>query len=182
MEYTYEVVNAYYKLLDAIVNPAIYEKKEEKETNNYYFELCKISSAISGIPTEWIYAQIVHESENFTNWGATVAHNYAGIKQFKEQPDWFIATGESAESTEGDDYQVFNTDEEFFSYFGRYLRMYEPDGLLDAKTIEEYATALFNGGYYGLMPGMTAEESVQNYINGLQRTIDQLREEGCFGE
>lgn len=148
----------------------------------YYFNLCEISSKISSIPVEWIYAQIVHESQNFTNWGATVAHNYAGIKQFKEQPEWFLLTGETSESPEGDNYQVFDTDEDFFSYFGRYLKMYEPDGLLDAKTVEEYAIALYNGGYYGLMPGMNEEETVQNYINGLQRTINKLEEEGYFND
>src|SRR5665647_480680 len=98
-------------------------------------ELAQISSDISGIPASWILAHWRHESEDFTNWGATVAHNFAGLKQFRDnQPDWFDG---DAQSPEGDNYQVFEDDEDFARYFGRYLLMYESDGLLNATTLRE---------------------------------------------
>ena len=128
-------------------------------------KLAEISSKISDIDAKIILSQWIHESNNFTNWGATVANNYAGIKQFRDQPEWF--TGD-AESPEGDNYQVFNSPEEFAVYFGRYLRMYREDGIYDDLSIEGYARALRHGGYYGDMPGMNEEESIQNYINGLK--------------
>lgn len=132
-------------------------------------ELAQISAGISGMPAEWILAQWRHESEDFTNWGATVAHNFAGLKQFRDkQPDWF--TGD-ATSPEGDNYQVFENDEDFARYFGRYLLMYESDGLLAATTVREYAEALRRGGYYGDMPGMTGKESVDNYVAGVTRYL-----------
>lgn len=132
-------------------------------------ELAQISAEISGIPAEWILAQWKHETGNFTNWGATEAHNFAGLKKFRDnQPDWFDG---DATSPEGDEYQVFENDEDFAQYFGRYLKMYEPDGLLESKTIREYAESLRRGGYYGDMPGMTGEESVDNYVEGLTKWL-----------
>ena len=138
--------------------------------DKYRYELAKISSLISDIDAKIIYSQWVHESNGFTNWGATVANNYAGIKQFKDQPEWFT---DDAESPEGDNYQVFDNPEAFAIYFGRYLRMYREDGIYDDMTLEGYAKALRHGGYYGDMPGMNEEESIQNYINGLKTAYDE---------
>lgn len=137
---------------------------------NCYAELAKISAEISGMPANWILAQWKHESDNFSNWGTTEANNFAGLKKFRDsQPNWFVG---DAQSPEGDDYQVFEDPEDFATYFGRYLRMYESDGLLVATTLREYAEALFRGGYFGLMPGMTADESVDNYVRGLEKWLN----------
>ena len=135
-----------------------------------YWECAQITSNLCGIDAKWIYAHWVHESNNFTNWGATKAHNFAGIKKFRDQPEWF--TGD-ATSPEGDEYQVFEDDSAFAVYFAKYLSLYREDGIFEAVTLEGYARALRHGGYYGNMPGMTAEESIDNYANGLQNAYNE---------
>jgi hypothetical protein len=134
--------------------------------NNYYYELAKISSNISDLDAKIIYCQWEHETNNFTNWGTRVANNFGGLKQFQDQPQWFT---DDAQSPEGDNYQVFNTPEAYAVYFGKYLRMFREDGIYDDPTIEGYARALRHGWYYGNMPGMDDEESIQNYIDGITR-------------
>jgi len=138
--------------------------------NDHYFQCSKITESLCSISCRWIYSQWVHESANFTNWGATQAHNLAGIKQFKDQPAWF--TGD-ATSPEGDNYQVFDSDEAFAIYFAHYLSLYRDDGIYEAKTLADYAMALHHGGYYGNMPGMTEAESIQNYADCLQQRYDE---------
>ena len=135
-----------------------------------YWECAKISAQISGIPAEWIYAQWKHESGNFTNWGTTAANNLGGLKKFRDQPEWFDG---DATSPEGDDYQVFDSPEAYALYFGRYLLMYREDGICEATTTRQYAEALRHGGYYGDMPGMTGEESVDNYAVGLDNAMQE---------
>jgi hypothetical protein len=112
----------------------------------------------------------LHESGGFTNWGATQAHNLAGIKKFKDQPAWF--TGD-ATSPEGDEYQVFEDDSAFAIYFAKYLALYRDDGIFEAKTLREYAEALHHGHFYGDMPGMTTEESIKNYADCLQARYNE---------
>lgn len=137
-----------------------------------YWTCAQITEKLCGIKAEWIYCQERHETNNFTNWGATVAHNLAGIKKFRDQPAWFDG---DATSPEGDEYQVFDDESSFAVYFARYLSLYREDGIFEAQTLEDYARALRNGWYYGNMPGMTDEESIQNYANGLQNAFNE-----CF--
>ena len=138
--------------------------------NREYWECAKITSNLCGIFAEFIYCQMSHETENFTNWGATVAHNLAGIKKYGDPPEWFQG---DATSPEGDEYQVFNSDSAFAIYFAKYLSLYRDDGIFDAKNLREYAEALHHGGYYGNMPGMTESESVDNYANGLKNAYNE---------
>lgn len=138
--------------------------------NEHFYECAKIAANVSGLDAKTIYAQMVHESNNFTNWGATVANNFGGIKKFRDQPEWF--TGD-ATSPEGDEYQVFDSPEAFALYYGKYLSLYREDGIYEADTLYNLAKALRHGGYYGNMPGMDESESVDNYEAGLTRAYKE---------
>lgn len=108
-------------------------------------QLAKDTAAKIGTGIDWriIYSQWRLESGDFTNWGSTVANNPAGMKQFKDNP-----AGINATSPEGDNYQVFNSWEDFSDYYARYISKYFPDAA-KATTTTEYATALKGGGYFG---------------------------------
>ena len=125
-------------------------------------ELAQLVSNETGISTDIIFGQWNHETGGFSNWGATHANNYGGMKKFKDQPEWF--TGDP-KSPEGDDYQVFGSPEEYAQYYASYIKAYAPNAL-NAKTPEEYARALYGMGYYG-NPNLTPEEDIQNYANGI---------------
>jgi len=137
-----------------------------------YWQCAQVTNKLCGISAEWIYCQMRHETQNFSNWGATFAHNLAGIKQFKAQPDWF---GGDAQSPEGDNYQVFEDDSAFAIYYAHYLSLYREDGIFEAQNLTDFARALRHGGYYGNMPGMNDEESIQNYADGLTNAYEE-----CF--
>jgi len=121
---------------------------------------------ITNLKWEYLYCQWIHETGGFTNWGATVANNFGGLKQFKDQPDWFDG---DATSSEGDPYQVFNSPEEYAEYFGRYLGYYIENGIDKATTLEEYVTALKDGQYFGA--------TIEEYIDGCTIAWNE-----CFGE
>lgn len=121
---------------------------------------------LTNIDSRWLYCQWAHETGYFTNWGATVGNNFGGLKQFKDQPEWF--TGD-ATSSEDDPYQVFDSPEEYASYFGRYLGYYIENGIDKATTIEEYVTALKEGNYFG--------DGLETYIT----RCEEIWEE-CFAE
>lgn len=121
--------------------------------------LAQISANVSGVSPEFIKAQWRHETNDFSNWGSKVANNFGGMKQFKPQPSWF---NDDAQSPEGDNYQVFNSPQEYAEYFGNYIKKYVP-GAQEAKTPEEYAIALKNMGYYGA--------PVEEYVGGLKRFL-----------
>lgn len=97
----------------------------------------------TGIDWKIIYAQWRLETNDFTNWGSTVANNAAGMKQFKANP-----VGIDATSPEGDNYQVFDDWNDFADYYSRYLSKYFPDAAA-AQTTDQFAEALKAGGYFG---------------------------------
>ena len=69
----------------------------------------------------WIWAQLAHETGNFTSRLAVEDHNYGGIK----------ATGDAKTagiSPEGDYYRHFDSDEEFAQYAAS--MMHAPSGSL----------------------------------------------------
>lgn len=119
--------------------------------NHYYFALAQRASAISGLPAEWIYSQWVHETGNFTSELCIRYNNLGGITQETPndipQPDGTLW------------YMQFATPEAYADYFGRYLRLYAENGIFGAQTIEEYAAALKDGGYFG--------DSLDNYVAGM---------------
>lgn len=100
----------------------------------------------TGIPASLVYGQWVHETGNFTNRGATELNNFAGIK-----------------NPGGNDYRSFGSINEFSTYYAQLMlsRRYASAGVPYAKTPEEFAQALKQGGYY--------EDSAANYTAGLRR-------------
>ena len=119
--------------------------------NERYWELAQQAANISGLPAEWIYAQLVHETAGFTSELCIDHNNLGGITQ-EEPNDLPQPDGELW-------YRHFNTPEDYADYFGRYLRLYREDGIYEAATIPEYAAALHRGEYFG--------DTVDNYAAGM---------------
>lgn len=120
--------------------------------NERYWALAQQSANISGLPAEWIYSQFAHDTGNFTSDLCTQYNNLGGLTQTEPndlpQPDGNCY------------YMQFNSPEAYADYFGRYLRLYEEDGIYDAATIPEYAAALQRGGYFGA--------SLSEYVEGME--------------
>lgn len=134
--------------------------------NDYFSELSKKASeaaasiGITNIDARWIYAQWVHESNNFTSDLAIDNHNLGGVTQTEEndtpQPD-------------GNCYYInFPTYEDYADYFGRYLHGFIDSNIDQSTTLEEYITALKNspsGEYFG--------DSLENYVTDCQRIYNE---------
>jgi hypothetical protein len=134
--------------------------------NDYFYELAKAaaeaaaSKGITNIDPEWIYAQWVHESDNFTSQLAVENKNLGGLTQTtpndSPQPDgayW---------------YTIFDSYEYYADYFGRYLRYFLDSNIDQATTLEEYITSLKNspsGAYFG--------DSLENYITDCVRILNE---------
>ena len=128
----------------------------------------------TGLPAELVWAQMYHETGNFEGNPELVGnHNYGGVKQAngdvpfgsprtKDKYTWTV-TGEDNRS-----HSYFASDEDFVNYMSWYYPQYKEDGLLNAKTPEEWAAALKRGGYY------TDDES--NYANAIKSIIDDNKE------
>ena len=120
--------------------------------NERYFALAQQAAAIAGLPAEFVYSQWVHETGNFTSDLCTHYNNLGGLTQAEPndlpQPDGSLW------------YMHFDTPEAYADYFGRYLRLYEEDGVYGAATMPEYAAALYRGGYFG--------DSIENYVAGME--------------
>jgi hypothetical protein len=109
------------------------------------FEARKIAreiSAMTGIPAALLYGQFAHETGNFSHFGA--ANNYAGIN---------IPGGK------GQDYRAFDSPEAFENYYSGLIKRRYPSAL-GARTPEDFARALKEGGYYG--------DSYENYSKGIR--------------
>lgn len=104
-----------------------------------------------GYSAELLYRQLYHESAGGNSQLALENHNYAGLTQT-------TPNGEENKQPDGTNYyRMYKSDEEFVdSYVKDFLDHY---GVKDAKTIEEYAQELHDGGYY------TAP--VSEYVNGM---------------
>lgn len=113
-------------------------------------------SAKTGIPAELIYAQWVHESAMFSSKLYRETHNAGGLTQKTPnaypQPDGAYY------------YRTFSSDEDFANAYAKYIT--HPDyleaGITRARTPEEFARALKEGGpYYG--------DDEEKYANALRR-------------
>ena len=92
-----------------------------------------IASAIAqrtGLPANLIWAQLAHESDNFSSQLAREDHNYGGIT-----------------NSDGS-YRHFDSDEDFVNFMADYYPKYRENGLYDAKNADEWASALKDGGYF----------------------------------
>ena len=117
--------------------------------NQPYWESAQVSAGISGARAELLYAQWAHETGNFTSELCTEYNNLAGVTQTQEndipQPDGSFY------------YMKFADLSAWARYFGKFIRYF--DGAVEAQTIEEYARALKDGGYYG--------DTYENYVEGM---------------
>ncbi|MDF2636576.1 MAG: hypothetical protein K0R78_3450 [Pelosinus sp.] len=121
-------------------------------------ELAKGVSAKTGIPANLIYGQWHHETGGFSSELMKDNNNFAGLTQT-------IPNGEENKQPDGINYyRKFSSPQEFAEAFAKYIKLYGEDGILDAKTPEEYARALKHGGYMG--------DSAENYAQGMRNGID----------
>ncbi|MGN8831191.1 MuF-C-terminal domain-containing protein [Selenomonas montiformis] len=107
-----------------------------------------IASAIAqrtGLPANLIWAQLAHESDNFSSQLAREDHNYGGIT-----------------NSDGS-YRHFDSDEDFVDFMANYYPKYKENGLYDANNADEWASALKDGGYF------TAD--LGEYEGGMKRRL-----------
>ena len=120
-----------------------------------YWRAANISAGISGIPAEILYSQWSHETAGFTSELCQQYNNLAGVTQTQgndlPQPDGSFF------------YMKFDTLDDWARYFGKFIRLFA--GAAEATTIEEYATALKNEGYFG--------DTLENYIDGMSAAYQE---------
>ena len=119
-----------------------------------------IATAIAqntGLPTNFIWAQLSHESDGGNSKLAREDHNYGGVK------------GNDGE------YLHFDNDQQFIDYMSNYYPKYREDGIYDAQTADQFAEALQHGGYF------TAD--LGEYEGGMHRYLEQagLSDSGTAG-
>ena len=104
--------------------------------NEYFYGLAQRAAELAGVPikAEWIYAQWVHETGNFTSDLCINYHNLDGITQ---------TTPNDTPHPDGSCYYMqFDSYEGYAEYFGRYLRYYAEDGAYNAQNLYDYLAAL----------------------------------------
>ena len=101
-------------------------------------------SASTGISPDILYAQWAHETGNFTNRGATQLNNLAGIKL-----------------PGSDEYRSFASLQDFGNYYNSLLHSSRYSSALGAKSIDQFASALKQGGYMS--------DTLNNYERGMRR-------------
>lgn len=116
---------------------------------------------ITGLRARLVWAQLYHETGNFSSRLAREDHNYGGVKVTNDsQP-------KAGMSPEGNYYRHFNSDDEFAEYHARNLGYYiREDGLGEATTAYQYAVCLQHGGYF------TAE--LGKYVGGLVNALKKI--------
>lgn len=119
-----------------------------------------IATAIAqntGLPANFIWAQLSHESNGGNSKLAREDHNYGGVK------------GNDGE------YLHFDNDQQFIDYMSDYYPKYREDGIYDAQTADQFAEALQHGGYF------TAD--LGEYEGGMHRYLEQagLSDSGTAG-
>ena len=132
--------------------------------NELYLEAAKESARIANdgydnnpIDYKILYSQWSHETNGFTSDLCVEYNNLGGVTQTSvnntPQPDGQYY------------YMQFESVEEYAEYFGRYLRLYEENGIYDATDIESYAAALKDGGYFG--------DTLENYVAGMTAAYNE---------
>jgi hypothetical protein len=109
-------------------------------------DIAEVISQKTGLPADWVWAQMYHETGGFSSDLAKEDHNYAGVKN------------------EDGSYRHFDSDEDFADYQARNLEAYREDGLFDAKNVDEFAAALKDGGYFSA--------NLAEYQNGMKHALN----------
>lgn len=130
--------------------------------NEYFYSLAERAAQKAAeygltIDPRWIYAQWCHETGGFTSELQASNHNLGGLT--KSQPN------ETPQPDGNMYYMNFATFEDYADYFGWYIAQYQVDGIYEAQTLEEYVTALCNGGYFG--------DSLENYLAGTTAAYEE---------
>lgn len=132
--------------------------------------VAQLISERTGIPADWIWAQMMHETGGFDSVLAREHHNYGGIKATNGAKE--VEGG----SPEGGNYRHFDSDEEYADYAARNLLAYAEDGVLDARNMEEFVSALHRGGYFTDNDNegnpISPEEAEANYVNGMKSALE----------
>ena len=120
---------------------------------SYLMKLATIASdQVPNIKPEWILSQWAHETGGFQSELCVEHNNFAGLTQDTpnglEQPDGSCY------------YMEFDSAIEFATYFGKYLRLYESDGIFNCQSLEDYIRVLKDGGYFGA--------SYDEYLTGVR--------------
>lgn len=117
---------------------------------------------ITNLDAKWIYAQWCHESNDFTSQLYLENKNSGGLTQTEDNGE------ENHQPDGGYWYKVFDTYEDYATFFGHYLKYFLDSGVDQATTMVEYITALKNspsGAYFG--------DSLENYIAGCEFRYNQ---------
>ena len=131
--------------------------------NEYFWNLAQVSAQIANeehpdvIDPKWILSQWHHETGDFTSEMCNDYHNLGGLTQ---------TTPNDTPQPDGDFwYMQFATFEDCASYFGKYLKYYEENGIFNSTCLEDYVKALKDGGYFG--------DSLENYIAGCNNAYQE---------
>ena len=125
--------------------------------NDYLYELAQRAAAVAAerglhVDPKWIYCQWYHETGGFSSELSDQYHNLGGLTQ---------ATPNDTPQPDGSNYYMqFDSYENYADYFGKYLTLYQEDGIYDAQTMEDYITCLKHGGYFG--------DSLEFYLSDCQ--------------
>ena len=113
----------------------------------------------TGIPAQLVWAQMAWETGDFSSGLSVEDHNYGGIKRND-------GSGE---------YRHFDSDEDYIDYASKNLNAYKENGIGNARTIDEFAAALKDGGYF--------TDDLDHYTNGLKAKLadNGLPESGMGG-
>ena len=138
------------------------------ENEQYFYSMAKVASKSSwdnkglyNIDGRWIFCQWFHETGGFTSELSDKYHNLGGLTQEEQN---------STPQPDGNGYYMqFNSYEAYADYFGRYLGYYIGNEVDRSTNLQEYITALYDGGYFG--------DSLDNYLSDCQGIYNKY-----FGE
>ena len=135
-------------------------------------EVANLISKKTGLPAEWIWAQMMLETGRFdpSNPLVTEDHNYAGIKAYGNAKQSRTLSPASEGSTP---YRHFDSDDEYAEYQASNLKAYAEDGIFAARNVDEFAEALKRGGYFG--------GDLEDYKSNLRALVKEAKEGGMGG-
>lgn len=127
-----------------------------KMGSDEYFKMAQQVSEKTGVPAELIYGQWYHESSGFSSQLARENNNFGGVTQ--------ISPNDSPQPDGSNYYMKFNSPQEYADYYASLIQKY-PEAK-NAKTPEEFAHVLKQGGYY--------TDSEENYAGGIKSGMDNI--------
>lgn len=137
--------------------------------SNMYANIANAIGQNTGLSGKLIWAQMFHETGGFDSELAAM-HNYGGMKDAAgDDVTGTVDKGKYKWTVTGFDsrgHSYFASDQDYISYASWYLNLYEEEGLLQAKTVNQFANALKAGGYF--------TDDITNYANGMIRALGEM--------